>query len=103
VVLNDDGGGIFALLEQGAPDHADSFERMFGTPHGVDIAALCAAHHVPHVAVSDADGLHAALRPGPGLRVVEVKVDRTDLREQQNRLHAAVREAVLAALPNDRR
>lgn len=103
VVLNDDGGGIFALLEQGAPDHANSFERMFGTPHGTDIAALCAAHHVPHVEVSDADGLHAALRPGPGLRVVEVKVDRTDLREQQNRLQTAVQEAVQAALPNDRR
>jgi 2-succinyl-5-enolpyruvyl-6-hydroxy-3-cyclohexene-1-carboxylate synthase len=94
VVLNDDGGGIFTLLEQGAPEHASGFERMFGTPHGVDIAALCAAHHVPHVAVSDADGLHAALRPGPGLRVIEVGVDRADLREEQNALVAAVADAV---------
>jgi 2-succinyl-5-enolpyruvyl-6-hydroxy-3-cyclohexene-1-carboxylate synthase len=98
VVLNDDGGGIFALLEQGAPEHAGGFERMFGTSHGVDIAALCAAHHVPHVTVSDSDGLHAALRPGPGLRVVEVRVDRTDLRAEQAALHTAVADAVSAAL-----
>ncbi|MDN5858269.1 MAG: 2-succinyl-5-enolpyruvyl-6-hydroxy-3-cyclohexene-1-carboxylic-acid synthase, partial [Pseudonocardia sp.] len=40
VVLNDRGGGIFGLLEQGAPEHAGAFERIFGTPHTVDLAAL---------------------------------------------------------------
>ena len=34
VVLNDDGGGIFATLEHGAPERADRFERIFGTPTG---------------------------------------------------------------------
>ena len=33
VVANDDGGSIFATLEQGAPAHAAAFERLFGTPH----------------------------------------------------------------------
>ena len=48
VVLDDRGGGIFHLLEQGAPEHAAAFERVFGTPHTVDLAALCAAMGVPH-------------------------------------------------------
>ncbi len=29
-----------ATLEQGGTDHADYFERVFGTPHNVDLAAL---------------------------------------------------------------
>lgn len=91
VVVNDDGGGIFATLEQGAPEYAASFERMFGTPHHTDLAALCAAHRVPHTLVADAGKLADALVPGPGLRVVEVRVDRAGLRDWQARLFAAVR------------
>jgi 2-succinyl-5-enolpyruvyl-6-hydroxy-3-cyclohexene-1-carboxylate synthase len=93
VVLNDDGGGIFALLEQGAPEHADVFERVFGTPHGTDLAALCAATGTPHERVGLGD-LGAALAPQKGLRVVEVTVDRSSHRE----LHARIDHAVAAAL-----
>ena len=32
VVVNDDGGSIFAMLEQGAPAYADRYDRLFGTP-----------------------------------------------------------------------
>ncbi|HKR47968.1 MAG TPA: 2-succinyl-5-enolpyruvyl-6-hydroxy-3-cyclohexene-1-carboxylic-acid synthase [Pseudonocardiaceae bacterium] len=89
VVANDDGGGIFGLLEQGAPEYADAFERVFGTPHGADLAALCAAHHVPHRRVS-ADELPDALAPAPGLRVVEVRTERTGLRALHDRIRTAV-------------
>lgn len=40
VVVHDDGGAIFHTLEQGAPEYADAFERVFGTPQGVDLAAV---------------------------------------------------------------
>jgi 2-succinyl-5-enolpyruvyl-6-hydroxy-3-cyclohexene-1-carboxylate synthase len=93
VVLNDDGGGIFALLEQGAPEHTAVFERVFGTPHGTDLAALCAATGTPHERVG-LGGLDAALAPQKGLHVVEIAVDRSTHRE----LHARIEAAVAAAL-----
>ena len=93
VVANDDGGGIFGLLEQGAPQFAEAFERVFGTPHGTDIAQLCAAHNVAYVS-ADVHNLPEVLDQGAefvgGLRVVEVQTSRTGLRE----LHAAIRAGV---------
>ncbi|TQM35397.1 2-succinyl-5-enolpyruvyl-6-hydroxy-3-cyclohexene-1-carboxylic-acid synthase [Pseudonocardia cypriaca] len=94
VVLNDGGGGIFGLLEQGDPAHAAAFERVFGTPHDVDLAALCAATGTGHVP-ADLPDLAGALVPAPGLRVVEVRADRRELREGHAKLRAAV-DAVLA-------
>ncbi len=88
VVVNDDGGGIFTTLEPGAPEHAGDFERVFGTPTGADLAALCRAHGVRHdLAVTSAE-LATAVRTRPdGIRVVEVAVDRASHR----RAHADLR------------
>ncbi len=91
VVLNDSGGGIFGLLEQGAPEHSGMFERMFGTPHTVDLAALCRAVGAEHV-VSGPDDLD--LRPARGLRVVEVRAERATLRDAHARLRTAVGKAL---------
>ena len=77
VVVNDDGGGIFATLEPGAAELADRFERAFGTPTGTDLAALCGAHGVEHALVGSPAELGTAVSASPeGLRVVEVRVDR---------------------------
>ncbi|WP_067844655.1 2-succinyl-5-enolpyruvyl-6-hydroxy-3-cyclohexene-1-carboxylic-acid synthase [Nocardia lijiangensis] len=90
VVANDDGGGIFELLEQGDPQYAGVFERVFGTPHGMDLAALCAAYRIPHRQV-DSEQLAAELAGhAHGLRVLEVATERSSLRE----LHAAVRAKI---------
>lgn len=95
VVANDDGGSIFATLEHGAPEHAAAFERVFGTPTNADLAALCAGYGVRHTRVSDVDGLAPALAaPGPGVSVVEVRVDRADRRRLGERIAAAVAKAV---------
>ncbi len=96
VVLNDGGGGIFGLLEQGADEHSHAFERVFGTPHTVDLSVLCAAMGVAHVRIG-LDGLAGALLPGAGLRVVEVRAERTTLRDG----HAVLRRAVQVAGPPD--
>lgn len=84
VVLNDDGGGIFHTLEQGAPDYGHAFERVFGTPTLTSIESLCAAHGVPHRQVDAAD-LAAALEKTPSeIEVVEVKVTRAGRRALQS-------------------
>ncbi|HVH21162.1 MAG TPA: 2-succinyl-5-enolpyruvyl-6-hydroxy-3-cyclohexene-1-carboxylic-acid synthase [Pseudonocardia sp.] len=98
IVLNDRGGGIFSLLEQGAPEHAAAFERVFGTPHRVALSALCAALGVPHLAIdpTDVPAMAGALAPEPGVRLVEVPAERTALRTEHARLHDVVRSAVEA-------
>ncbi|OZC91227.1 2-succinyl-5-enolpyruvyl-6-hydroxy-3-cyclohexene-1-carboxylic-acid synthase [Rhodococcus sp. 06-418-1B] len=110
VVANDDGGGIFELLEQGDPQYAGAFERVFGTPHGMDLAALCAAYRIPHSRVDVTELADALAGPAPaplgrsagstpaphgrsagstpaGIRVLEVTTERSGLRE----LHAGIR------------
>jgi 2-succinyl-5-enolpyruvyl-6-hydroxy-3-cyclohexene-1-carboxylate synthase len=98
VVVNNDGGGIFGLLEQGGPEHAASFERVFGTPHGADLAALCAATGTPYTRAATRAELADALVPGTGLRVVEVRTDRQGDRGLHARLRAAVADAVRTGL-----
>lgn len=81
VVANDDGGSIFHTLEQGAPEHADSFERIFGTPHGADLAARSAAVGVRHRRAATLADLEVALsEPIVGIDVVEVAIPRTGRR-----------------------
>jgi len=90
VVSNDNGGGIFELLEQGDPRFSDVSSRIFGTPHDVDVGALCRAYHVESRQI-EFDELGAALDdPGAGMRVLEVKADRSSLRQ----LHAAIKAAL---------
>jgi 2-succinyl-5-enolpyruvyl-6-hydroxy-3-cyclohexene-1-carboxylate synthase len=90
VVSNDNGGGIFELLEQGDPRFSDVSSRIFGTPHDIDVGALCRAYHVECRQV-EADQLVDALAiPFSGMRVLEVKADRSTLR----RLHASIKAAI---------
>jgi 2-succinyl-5-enolpyruvyl-6-hydroxy-3-cyclohexene-1-carboxylate synthase len=93
VVVNNDGGAIFGLLEQGGPEHAAAFERVFGTPHGVDLQALCAATRTPYSLATTREELRAQL-PGGGLRVVEVRTDRAAAVELDRRLRTAVASAL---------
>jgi 2-succinyl-5-enolpyruvyl-6-hydroxy-3-cyclohexene-1-carboxylate synthase len=90
VVSNDNGGGIFELLEQGDPRFSDVSSRIFGTPHDVDVGALCRAYHVESRQI-EVDELVGALdEPFEGMRVLEVKADRSSLRA----LHASIKAAL---------
>jgi 2-succinyl-5-enolpyruvyl-6-hydroxy-3-cyclohexene-1-carboxylate synthase len=89
VVVNDDGGSIFAMLEQGAREYADRYDRLFGTPHGVDLASLCAATRTPHWKVESLPELEQAIAsPTGGIDVVEVAVRRDNRRDLDARIRA---------------
>ncbi len=65
VVVNNDGGGIFSTLEPAA--FPDSFERVFGTPHGADLASLGrGGGPAVRARLERAADLPDALWPGPG-------------------------------------
>jgi len=95
VVTNDDGGGIFTLLEPGEPDRKLDFERVFGTPTGASIVDICRAHGVRHtLAETDAE-LRAALRQQPdGLTVIEVRVARSAHRHLHDEMRASAAYAL---------
>lgn len=94
VVVNDDGGSIFSTLEQGSSEYAASFERVYATPTGADIAALCDGYGVPHRRVGPAELAEVLAVETTGLRVVEVPVDRTGRRDLTARIDAAVQLAL---------
>ena len=73
VVVNNDGGGIFSTLEQaGHP----GFERLFGTPHSAALHHLAVAFAIPYHLLDHPDDLTKALQ-GTGLRIIEVRTDRS--------------------------
>ncbi|HEY9357736.1 MAG TPA: 2-succinyl-5-enolpyruvyl-6-hydroxy-3-cyclohexene-1-carboxylic-acid synthase [Arthrobacter sp.] len=103
VVLNDSGGAIFDLLEHGAVResgaYGDAVERLFSTPHTVDLAALAAAYGVGHCSVSTTAALAEALAlPIEGRSIVEVRTDRHSLRALHARIKAAMAAAVTGVL-----
>ncbi len=73
VVVDNDGGGIFGTLP---PSRHRSFERLFATPHGLDLTALCRASGVETVDVASPAELVDGLTPRPGMRVLHVRTDR---------------------------
>lgn len=105
VVVDNDGGGIFSFLPQAAVLDTPSFERLFGTPHGVDLAALARAHGVE---VAEVDSVaevrgHVARRTAEGgVSMVLVRTDRAANRALHDALHAEVAsrlDALLAGGP----
>jgi len=78
IVVNNDGGGIFSMLEQAA--FPGPFERVFGTPHGARIAELAAAAGLPYRRIARAaelpEVLATAAPRGTGIAVVELTTDR---------------------------
>ncbi|MCP2342070.1 2-succinyl-5-enolpyruvyl-6-hydroxy-3-cyclohexene-1-carboxylic-acid synthase [Actinomadura rupiterrae] len=99
VVVNNRGGGVYSLLvRHESPEDAAGIERIFGTPHSVDVAGLCASHDVAYQRISDLDDLDLALAPAGGIRVVEVETaDRSRLLDIHRRIHTSINDLLSIA------
>ena len=69
---------------------ANSLPRRETRSHDVDVGALCRAYHIENAQVEVGDLAAALDEPFDGMRVLEVKADRSSLRE----LHASIRAAL---------
>jgi 2-succinyl-5-enolpyruvyl-6-hydroxy-3-cyclohexene-1-carboxylate synthase len=100
VVVDNRGGGIFSFLPQAEALPDEQFERFWGTPHRLDLAAVAAVYGVTarrgEAGTSAAD--IAASAAAPGVRVVVVPSDRAANVAAHDRAHGAVTDAVVAAL-----
>ncbi|MGH9177564.1 MAG: thiamine pyrophosphate-dependent enzyme, partial [Acidimicrobiales bacterium] len=95
VVVDNGGGGIFSFLPQATALPPDRFERLLGTPHGLDLVAVARAHGVAAEPAASAEEVAAAVAALPaGLRVVVARTDRAANVAVHEELHAAVAAAV---------
>lgn len=95
VVVDNDGGGIFSLLP---PAGQPGFERLFGTPHGLDLAAVAEAAGWDCTVIDRPADLLAALA-GRGPRLVLARTRRADTAALHQRLQLAVSDALIALGP----
>lgn len=78
VVLDDDGGGIFSFLPVARQGAAVDFDRLFTTPHGLDLSRAAALFGLEGVRVESDAELAAALERSfstRGVSILHVPVD----------------------------
>jgi 2-succinyl-5-enolpyruvyl-6-hydroxy-3-cyclohexene-1-carboxylate synthase len=103
VVVDNDGGGIFNFLPQAATQPPERFERMWGTPQGVNLMAVARAYGAEVEEVPDlarlASVVPCAGGQGNRVRVFVAKTDREANVAVHRRLYAAVEAAVRGLVP----
>jgi 2-succinyl-5-enolpyruvyl-6-hydroxy-3-cyclohexene-1-carboxylate synthase len=93
-VIDNNGGAIFSTLPQAG---VDNFDQLFGTPHNLDLAKVCAGFNVSVSSVSNMAELESELnKEVNGLEVVIIKVptrqtNAEKLKEITQRVSSAVR------------
>jgi 2-succinyl-5-enolpyruvyl-6-hydroxy-3-cyclohexene-1-carboxylate synthase len=93
-VIDNNGGAIFSTLPQAG---VDNFDQLFGTPHNLDLAKVCAGFNVSVSSVGNMAELESELdKEVKGLEVVIIKVptrqtNAEKLKEITQRVSSAVR------------
>lgn len=75
VVSNNDGGSIFSFLPQASQVDHDTFELLYGTPHGVSFEDLARAFGVPYALASSSKEIQEFLSRR-GSMLIEIVSDR---------------------------
>ncbi len=95
VLINNDGGGIFSFLPQAS--EADQFERLFGTPHGLDFRPLAELYGARYTLAEGWPAFREAVLAGvegKGLHIVELRTDRARNVADHRAIWPAVAEAL---------
>ena len=80
-VVNNDGGGIFSTLPQRG---VEGFEEVFGTPHGLDPAAIARSMGISAISIDNAADLTKEITaPIKGLSVVVLDVPNREANADQ--------------------
>ena len=92
-VIDNNGGAIFSTLPQAG---VENFDQLFGTPHNLDLAKVCAGFNLSVTSVSNMDELQSVLtKEVKGLEVVIVKVPTRQINAQKlNEITQRVSSAV---------
>ncbi|MDX2215789.1 MAG: 2-succinyl-5-enolpyruvyl-6-hydroxy-3-cyclohexene-1-carboxylic-acid synthase [Oculatellaceae cyanobacterium bins.114] len=103
LVINNNGGGIFEMLP--IAQFNPPFEEFFATPQRAHIPQLCAAYEVEYQHIQDWDQLSACLNPLPerGVRVLELRTNRTQDAQWRHRFFAQFMPEMLGFNKNELR
>ena len=93
IVIDNDGGGIFSTLPQRG---VEGFEKIFGTPHGQDLAKIVAGFGISHEVVASVEEIKVAMRRvHPALHIIIAKMpDRESNAQSIEAVLARYRELV---------
>ncbi|MEM9036214.1 MAG: 2-succinyl-5-enolpyruvyl-6-hydroxy-3-cyclohexene-1-carboxylic-acid synthase [Actinomycetota bacterium] len=100
VVVDNDGGGIFSFLPQQRLLERETFESLFGTPHGTDLLGLARAHGIEAIEVPDALELRRLLAAPDGTRLIVIRTERSTNVDVHAELHEAAARALDAIAPH---
>ncbi len=89
VVIDNRGGGIFSFLPQRSSLDEATFEKVFGTPHGVNLGHLAQAHGLPHQTVTSAAQLRQTVAAA-GPHITLVSTNRTANVARHDEIHRRV-------------
>jgi 2-succinyl-5-enolpyruvyl-6-hydroxy-3-cyclohexene-1-carboxylate synthase len=100
VLINNDGGGIFSFLAQHEAEDHETFEQLFGTPHGLDFSHVAGMYGVSFQRVKTREEYRTAVMASfgvPGVKVIEVRTHR----EENLRLHQRIWDEVAKAVEGE--